>query len=96
MAAPATGQVQLTNAAQAITTPRASTAFAIKAPLSNARAAFIGPVGVTLTTGHQLDPGDTFEYERKSQSGQPTYEISIGDLYVCGTVGDVISWLASP
>lgn len=77
-------------------TPVGAVAFTIKAPQSNANPVFIGPAGVTLTTGFQLDPGDTFDYERLSQNGQPFYQIGPNDVYAAGTSPDVVTWLASP
>lgn len=96
MAAPLSGQITLTGTAQPLSPPVAVTAFTIKAPLTNNLPAYIGPAGVTTGTGYQLDPGDEFEYQRQSQSGQARYELGIGDFYAVGTGPDKVTWLASP
>ena len=99
MPAPTSGQATgtgLSNAIALSATPVPCTAFVLKAPLSNKGPVFIGPAGVTSTTGHQLDQGDEYTYERLSQSGQPRYELSVSDFYMAGQSGDLVTWLASP
>ena len=96
MAAPISGQVALSGSAQPLSRPVTVAAFVIKAPLTNAHPAFIGPNGVTSTTGPQMDPGDVLEYEGRDQNGLPRYEVGLADFYVVGTGGDVVTWLSSP
>ena len=72
------------------------TAFLMKAPLSNSGPVWIGPASVTSTSGYQMDPGDVEPYERQSQQAGNRYELNPSDLYVAGTAGDKITWLASP
>jgi hypothetical protein len=94
---PITGQLALTGSAQQLTgTIPATSVFSVKAPKSNTHPAFVGPAGVTLTTGYQLDPGDEFNYESLSQNGQPAYQLRPSDFYGVGTSPDVLTWLASP
>lgn len=73
-------------------------AYQIKAPSSNSNPVFIGSATVTSTTGHQLDPGDVFEYQFTNVSGQGTFALAVSDFYVVGTAasGDKVTWLASP
>jgi hypothetical protein len=97
MSAPVAGQVAVTAAAQVLSsTVGAVAAFTVKAPLTNVNPVFMGPASVTLASGYQLDPGDVFEYERRNQIGGPSYEMTPGDIFVVGTAGDKVTWLASP
>ena len=99
MPSPLTGQVALSGAAQQLDSSGAAgncKAFSIKAPLSNAKPAYIGPAAVTSGNGYQLDPGDEMSYERIAQNGQPNYELRPSDFWVVGTSGDLVAWLASP
>lgn len=70
--------------------------WVLKAPSSNAAAAYIGAAGVTVNNGHQMDPGDVFEYEIRYFQGEPFYPLQPSDIFVVGTSGDKVSWLASP
>ncbi len=93
---PITGQVAVTGTAQPLSTsPVIATAYSIKAPASNAHPVFLGKAGVLLTTGHQLDPGDSLDYQLSSQSGEPIFSLQVSDFFVVGTSGDVVTWLAS-
>ena len=98
MSVPLTGQVNpVSGVAQALSATQVPcVAFTIKAPASNAKPVFIGGSGVTSTTGHQLDPGDTIDYELKFQNGQPTYQLRPSDFWVIGTSPDIVTFLASP
>jgi hypothetical protein len=97
MPKPITGQVAVSAAAAPLTAVHVDvTAWTLKAPGSNAFPVFVGNSAVTASTGHQYDPGDTFEYERYTQNGQPKYEISPDDVYVVGTPGDKVTWFGSP
>lgn len=100
MSAPITGQTgALSGTAQRLdsnNTAAGCVAFTIKAPATNANTAFIGGSGVTTSSGHALDPGDVYVYERKLQNGQPQYVLRPTDIYVVGTSPDVVTWFASP
>jgi hypothetical protein len=97
MPSPVTGQVQVSATPQALaTTHIEATAWVLKAPSTNAGPVYVGAAAVTAGTGHQYDPGDSFEYERSSQNGAPKYQISPDDIYVVGTSGDRVTWFASP
>lgn len=99
MAFPLSGQIVLSGTAQPLSaTPVDTTAWSVKAPLTNVNPVFIGPPGVTTSSGHQLDPGDSMEYERSAQNGQPMYPIGPNDCYGVGTAnaGDKLTWFASP
>jgi hypothetical protein len=93
-----TGQAVCTGVNNAIplsSTPIQAQAFTIKAPLTNSAKVAIGTSTVTLTTGHLLDPGETFTYQRNTQ-GPTKYELEPSDFYVAGSLNDLVSWLASP
>ena len=98
MSKPITGQVVLSGTPQQLSTLQGFAAvISIKASPNNAHSAYIGPSGVTLTSGYELAPGETMEYEGKSSNlGLPGLEISPSDLYVVGTNPDVVSWFVSP
>ncbi len=97
MPAPITGQVNLSASAQPLSaTPIESSAYSIKASAYNGGPAYIGNAGVTASTGHELAPGETQDYERNNQSGQPRFQINIADWYAVGTSGDKITWVLSP
>ena len=98
MPAPLTGQAVCTGPNNPI--PLANTqvivqGFVVKAPATNTAQVAIGASNVTLTTGHLLDPGETFTYQRNTELTN-RYELKPSDLYVAGTSGDVVSWLGSP
>lgn len=97
MSAPLYGQVAVSGTAQVlVATARDVTGFTIKAPASNVLPIFLGDKNVLTTTGHQLDPGDSLDYERLNQNGQPVYQLKPSDFWVVGTAPDIVTWLASP
>lgn len=96
MSAPLAGLISVTGSAQVLSSPVGVQAWVLKAPLTNSNPIFIGPSTVTTANGYQMDPGDTFEYERITQSGAPKYELGPADVYVVGTSGDKATWFASP
>jgi hypothetical protein len=96
MPAPLAGQVAVSGTAQQLSAPIGSNAFTIKASTLNAHSVFVGPQTVLLSTGFELSPGDTFDYERSDLSGQPRFQLNVSDFWVIGTSGDMVSWLASP
>jgi len=97
MPTPLTGQISVTGTAQAVsTTPVTVAAWVLKTATTNQNPIFIGPEGITTSTGHQLDPGDSIEYERSFQNGAPRYMLGPSDVYVVGTSGDKTTWFGSP
>lgn len=100
MPSPLSGQVNpVTGTAQSLTAGAtiSCSAFSIKAPASNVNSVFVGAAGVTTSTGHCLDPGDSLDYERGDQLGHPRFQLNPSDFFVVGTAGsDIVSWLASP
>lgn len=92
-----TGQVQLTGTAQQLdptqTTANCS-AFQIRAPYGNSQPAFVGGVNCTTTGGHILDPGNSLTYERQAQNGSTIYQGRLSDFWVCGSDGDLVTWVA--
>ncbi len=97
MPAPITGQVNLSASAQPLSaTPIESSAYSIKASAENGQAAYVGSASVTTGIGHELAPGESLDYERNNQSGQPRFQINIADWYAVGTSGDKITWVLSP
>lgn len=97
MPAPISGQLVLSSsAAPLVAFPVIGRGFTIRAPLTNTGPAYLGPAGVTSTTGHQLDPGDSLDYERTDQNGQVRYQLNVSDFYGVGNSGDLITWLVSP
>lgn len=92
-AAPLTGQVTTTGAAQPLTTqPASPTAWLLKAPVANTSTVYIGPIGVTAVTGYPLEPGDEITFDRRPVAGG-IFDLSPGDLYVVGS-GGVAAWFA--
>jgi hypothetical protein len=98
MAAPLTGQLQITGTAQQLTGPVQVAAFEIKAPSSNINTIYIGQAGVTPTSGHAMEPGDRLAYQRSDQHGETRLSLAPADFYAVGTPGssDVLTWLGSP
>lgn len=97
MSVPLSGQVVVTGTAQPLSAaPVSCAAWTLKAPQSNGHPVFVGGPGVTVSTGHQLDAGDTLDYEVRSQNGQNVYPLRPSDIYVAGTSPDVVTWFASP
>lgn len=96
MPSPLSGQVSVTGTAQALSASSVNvTAFTIKAPASNAASVYVGGPSVTTSTGFALDPGDSLDYQRQQENGQPTLQLNPSDFYVVGS-GGVVTWLASP
>lgn len=90
-----TGQVAVTGAAQAISTDSNEySAYIIKASMNNAAAVRIGDSTVTLGTGYFLEPGEALPYGFENEAGEPVFDVKLQDLYVIGTTGDILSWLA--
>ena len=98
MSTPLYGQAAAGATATALSaTPINCAAFEIKAPASNANPVFLGDANVTTGTGHQLDPGEIFGYQRSSFNGQVRFELKPSDFYVVGSGGgDKVTWVASP
>lgn len=70
-------------------------AFVFKAPAANAAPVYIGPKGVTIATGYPLAPGESFEYEARTQIGAGSYDAKPGDFWAIGSAGtDKLAWLA--
>jgi hypothetical protein len=63
----------------------ASRSFALGASPDNSETIYIGPAGVTAATGFPLTPGSTVSIDGGG----------LDDLWVVGTQGDQVSWLAS-
>lgn len=94
---PLHGQVALSGSAQPLsTTALTSKSWILKAPTSNAGPAYMGGPSVSSSNGHQMDPGDEFEYELRYFQGEPFYPLQPSDIYVVGGSGDKVTWLASP
>lgn len=99
MGVPLHGQVSASASAQQLTSNTSQVAaFTIKAPASNTAPVFIGASAVTTANGHQLDPGDTVDYQVEVQNGQTRLELRPSDFYVvsAGSGTTVVTWLASP
>jgi hypothetical protein len=56
----------------------------LKALKANAAAIYVGPSGVTLSTGLQINPGDS--------ASLPLASLEL--LYAIGTDDDILSWAA--
>lgn len=96
MSAPLSGQLTVSASAQQLTSPVTVTAFELKAPIANQNTLWIGPAGVTATTGYPLEPGDRLGYERGDQHGQTRLSLTPSDIYAVGTGPDVLAWFGSP
>lgn len=99
MSLPITGQCPLTDpntSARVSLSPVNVSAWVLKAPVTNLAPAWIGAPGVTSSTGHQLDPGETMEYERSTQNTGNKYEVTPYDVAACGSSGDKLTWFGSP
>ncbi len=95
MAFPLTGQIQVADTAVAPAVTNNPGWFQIKAPRANTTSVYWGDSTVTVDTGHCLDPGETFEFERRVQQGHTVIDVPFNNLYVCGTPGDKVTWVAS-
>lgn len=97
MPVPLHGQIALTASAQPLSAvPVIAAAFTIKAAATNFSPAFVGASTVTTSNGHWLDPGDSFDYEHGDFHGETRLNLNLSDFYAVGTVGDTVTWLASP
>lgn len=97
MSAPVTGQVALSNVPQRLSpTPQNVTAWVLKAPAGNAATAWIGNATVASSTGHAVDPSESFKYELADENGLPTFQLGPYDVWAVGTSGDILTWFASP
>lgn len=96
MASPLTGQALASTGTPVQLGTANPQTFTIKAPAANANPVFIGGSAVTTATGHQLDPGETLSYERRSSLSGPTYQISLPECFLAGTTGDKVTWFGSP
>lgn len=96
MTVPQHGQIVLTTSPQALSATQVSgETFTIKAPVTNVGSAYLGASTVSTTTGYQLDPGESVDYQRNDQHGQGRLQLRVNDFYVLGTAGDTLTWLAS-
>lgn len=75
---PASGSVRLANAV-------ASRSFAIAAPSGNSGTVYLGPSGVTSSTGFPLAPGSNVTIDGSG----------LDDLWAIGTNGDTLRWIAA-
>lgn len=101
MALLASGQVTTTGSVQELSATEINPSkFIIKAAASNSAQVAIGPaaqpitgVALSSSTGFLLDPGDSLEVDRTIQQGA-VYQLTPDDVYVIGSSGQVVSWLA--
>lgn len=90
-----TGQVAITAAAQALATDTNEyTTYVVKASSLNTGNAALGDSTVAAATGLLLEPGESFTYGVDNEPGEPVFDIKLQDLFVVGTLGDTVSWLA--
>jgi hypothetical protein len=90
-----TGQTSITASAQQLTTSRLETDdWSVRALSTNVGNVAIGPSGVTTSTGYLLEPGDEFSFGSIIAAGHPVYDLRPDELYVVGTSGDKVTWLA--
>lgn len=90
-----TGQLTITGSAQALTTtPLEADYICLKMHRDNLDTVRVGLTGVTLTTGYFVDPGDEFEVDNETRSGETSYDLQPHQVFVVGTSGDKLSWLA--
>jgi hypothetical protein len=78
-----TGQVEMTGSAQQMP-PSLASSIILKALKANAAAIYVGPSGVTDSTGLQINPGDSIV-------------LPVADLNMCyaiGTADDILSYAA--
>lgn len=95
MARITTGQVALNGTTQQVSATQIETAYwTLKARVSNAGPVAVGLAGVTLATGYLLEPGEELQYDNQRVSGENIFDTNISDVFVQGTNGDTVSWLA--
>lgn len=92
-----TGQVVLSGtAAQLSTDPKIENKFLVlKAPATNAATAYFGVAGVTTTTGHAIDPGESVNIDDTLVEGGARMDIQPQDIYVVGTNPDKVTWVSA-
>lgn len=97
MPAPLHGQVAVTGTAAALSaTPVNSVAFTVSAPITNISPVYLGAATVTAGNGFPLYPGESFDYQRGDQHGEPRYVLNVQDVFVMGTTGDSVAWFGTP
>ena len=90
-----TGQVVVSGVAQRVTAVTDEhSAYILKASALNAAAVAVGDSSVATSTGYLLEPGEALSYGSENESGEPVFDVKLSDLYVIGTAGDTVSWLA--
>lgn len=90
-----TGQLIISASAQQVTSTAQETVhYRLKAPTTNIGIVYIGPSGVTTSTGHALEPGDELQYDTQVESGLNLFDVPITDWFAVGTAGDKLTWLA--
>jgi hypothetical protein len=90
-----TGQVTVSAVAQQVSSADGEySAYILKAKASNAATVSLGDSTVATGTGFLLEPGESFAYGVQVESGEPVFDVRLQDLYVIGTPGDTVSWLA--
>jgi hypothetical protein len=95
MAAPLAGQVAVTGTAAALSTSTSEiSVLLIQADWDNAAEVCVGPTGVTTSTGFKLTPGQELSLEYQNVSGDFVVEPKLTELFVVGSPGDGVSWLA--
>jgi hypothetical protein len=89
------GQVAVTTSAQALTasTTAAVETLIVKAHSANDNPVYVGPAGVTTSTGYPIYAGEEFVLTPAHGSLAKTEKPSA--VYVIGTAGDNVSWLGT-
>lgn len=99
MASPPTGQAIGTGLTTAVPLAAANVqcqAFTLKASATNTGSVYVGGSTVTNTSGFELAPGESFTYIRTVQQGGPVFQLEPSDLFMAGSTGNKVTWLASP
>lgn len=97
MSVPLHGQVAVSSTPTALSAvPVNSAVYTIKATATNTASVYLGASTVSTSTGHFLDPGDSFTYTPNSQHGSAALNLQVSDWYVVGNSGDHVSWVATP
>jgi hypothetical protein len=73
-------------------TGRAGRSWVFKASASNTSPVYVGNSTVSASTGHVLEPGDTFQIDRSYQA-TALFEHTPQDIYVVGS-GGVLTWIS--
>lgn len=91
-----TGQVAVSSTAQALTAEGLEVrAFMLKAPATNGDPVYFGESAVTTSTGYVLSPGEVFDFRYQVISGLSLFDLQPQDIYVVGTPGDSVCWIAA-